>query len=715
MLECWRWFGPLDRITLPEIAQTGARGIVTALHEVPYGEVWTAQAIVARQALIADAGVGLHWAVVESLPVHERIKRGEGDLTELFANYCASLQNLAQAGVHTICYNFMTVIDWVRTDHAMPMRGGGLALGFDAGRMAGFERHLLGRDIEAEYPPEAIAAGDRWFAASTEKDRADLLSNIMAGLPGAYERFTVAGLRAELARYHGLTADDLRANLGRFLDAIVPTAERLGMRLAIHPDDPPRPVFGLARIVSSGDDLDWILNRSDSPANGLTFCSGALGANPANDLPGIARRHAGRIHFVHLRSVARSPDGSFHEAAHLEGDGDLVRLVPVLLGEEARRESELPFRPDHGHVLLSDADRDTHPGYPLIGRLRGLGELRGVIAASHVVRFEARCAALIAELGLADGILGAVPLSGGVASDIARVDLDTGPVCVKFALPKLKVVDDWFAPVHRNGAEYAWLAFAAEISPASVPRLLGRSEALNGFAMEYLAGEGVYLWKAALLAGRMPRGEAAQVADVLGRIHAHSARPGFDAAAFRNRDDFRAIRLEPYLTRTATRHPDLASALSALTERLFAADIALVHGDISPKNILIRDGAPVILDAECATMGDPVFDVAFCLNHLVLKAIHLPAMAESYHSEAIDFWRSYARHVTWEAPADLEARLLRLLPALMLARVDGASPVEYLAAAARDRVRVLARALIIEPAPDLATLLTCIAEESETA
>jgi mannonate dehydratase len=390
MRECWRWFGPLDRITLPQIAQTGASGIVTALHDIPAGEVWPRAAIDARRALIDTAGLGLHWAVVESLPVHDRIKRGEGDLAPLFANYRTSLENLAAAGIETVCYNFMTVIDWVRTDHDLPMRGGALALGFSTARMAAFERHMLGRDIGSDYPPEAIAQGDAWFAASSQADRQALLGRIMAGLPGSYDRFSVAGLRAELARYEGQTKDRLRSNLGRFLDEVIPTAERLGMRLCIHPDDPPRPVFGLARIVSTEEDLDWIISRADSPANGLTFCSGALGASRANDLGRIARRFAAKVHFLHLRSVATADDGSFHEAAHLEGEADLPDLVAIFLHEEARRRAEgrsdadLPFRPDHGHEMLSDIGAGAHPGYPLIGRLRGLAELRGVIAATRL-------------------------------------------------------------------------------------------------------------------------------------------------------------------------------------------------------------------------------------------------------------------------------------------------------------------------------------------
>lgn len=391
MRESWRWFGPYDRIPLPEIAQTGATGVVTALHEIPYGEVWSVEAIRARQAMIADAGVGLDWNVVESLPIHEAIKRGEGDLAPLFANYRQSMANLAACGIEVICYNFMPLLDWTRTDLAAPVRGGATALRFAAPRMAAFELRMLGRaEAEADYPPEAIAAGDVWFQSATEDDRAELLRSIMSGLPGAYDRYDIAGLRDALRGYEGLGRAELRANYARFLAEVIPAAQDLGMRLCVHPDDPPRDILGLPRIVSDARDIAWILDSQDDRANGLTLCAGSLGANPANDLPAIARRFADRIHFVHLRNVAKEPDGSFQEADHLSGDTDMVALVAELLREEDRRRAEgradweLPFRPDHGHEIGPDRDRGTHPGYPLVGRLRGLAELRGVIAAlSH--------------------------------------------------------------------------------------------------------------------------------------------------------------------------------------------------------------------------------------------------------------------------------------------------------------------------------------------
>jgi len=391
MKESWRWFGPLDRIGLDEVAQTGATGIVSALHEIPYGEVWSVEAIRDRQAMVAAAGVGLDWCVVESLPVHEAIKRGEGDLGPLFASYRQGLANLAACGIEIVCYNFMPLLDWTRTHLAAPVRGGGTALRFDAPRMAAFELHMLGRaEAEADYPAEAVAAGTRWFEGSDEAERAELLRSIMSGLPGAYDRYDIEGLRRGLAGYAGIGRDELRANFARFLAEVVPAADDLGVRLCVHPDDPPRDILGLPRIVSDAEDIGWILEAQPSRANGLTLCSGSLGANPANDVPAIARRFADRTHFAHLRDVAKEPDGSFQEADHLGGDTDMVALVAVLLDEERRRRAEgredreLPFRPDHGHELGPDLGRGTHPGYPLVGRLRGLAELRGVIAAlSH--------------------------------------------------------------------------------------------------------------------------------------------------------------------------------------------------------------------------------------------------------------------------------------------------------------------------------------------
>ncbi|SLN63175.1 mannonate dehydratase [Pseudooctadecabacter jejudonensis] len=376
MRETWRWFGEFDPITLAEVRQTGAVGIVSALHAIPYGHVWPRDAIAARKAEIEAAG--LTWDVVESLPVHEDIKRGTGDIGALFATYRQSLANLAAEGITTVCYNFMPILDWTRTDLAAPMPGGGTGLAFDATKMAAFEVHMLGRDAARDdYASEALQAGDQWYQNSTAEDQAGLLHTIMAGLPGAVDTYDIAGLRAVLETYQGLTHTDLRANLKRFLEEVIPTATELGINMCIHPDDPPRDILGLPRIVSTRDDIDWILNAVDAPANGLTLCTGSLGSHPDNDVPAIARAFGGRSHFVHLRNVAKQPDGSFYESAHLAGDVDMVAVIRALLDAGA----PLPFRADHGHALLDDIGRDVQPGYTLIGRLRGLAELRGIIAA----------------------------------------------------------------------------------------------------------------------------------------------------------------------------------------------------------------------------------------------------------------------------------------------------------------------------------------------
>jgi mannonate dehydratase len=390
--ETWRWFGPADDVRLAEIRQTGATGIVTALHEIPYGEIWPVAAIAERQNIVADAG--LTWSVVESLPVHERIKLGEGDLTALFDTYRQSLRNLARCGVRTICYNFMPVLDWTRTELAFPRPTGATALRFEAYLYAAFDCFMLHRPgAETEQSDEVLARARAWHENASESDKAALLATIMAGLPGAFDRYDIAGLRRMLARYDGIDRAALRANLARFLREVVPTAEALGLHLAIHPDDPPRPLLGLPRIVSSAEDLQFIVEACPSPANGLTFCTGSLGAGATNDVPAMARRFARHVRFAHLRNVSKTPDGSFFEDDHLGGDVDMVAVIDALLAEEQRRRREgdpgpvLPFRPDHGQVLLSDAGRPTHPGYTLIGRLKGLAELRGVIAAlSHGAR-----------------------------------------------------------------------------------------------------------------------------------------------------------------------------------------------------------------------------------------------------------------------------------------------------------------------------------------
>jgi mannonate dehydratase len=386
MEQTWRWFGPNDAISLAEIRQTGATGIVTALHDIPYGVVWPREAIAERKAMIEAAG--LRWSVVESLPVSEAIKLGEGNLQPLFDNYRESLRNLGAEGIDCVCYNFMPVLDWTRTQLAQPLPQGGTALRFNAHEHAAFDCLMLQRPgAEAEYTPELLARAKTWFASATDAQKDQLLATIMAGLPGAYKRYDVAGLREVIDAYKGFTADDLRRHLADFLKAVIPAAQEAGVRMCIHPDDPPRPLFGLPRVVSNMDDIEFLLDAVDAHENGLTLCTGSLGAGPANDLPAIARRFAHRTHFVHLRNVAKEQDGSFQEAEHLGGDVDMVAVITALLEEQGRRKAKgdadwrMPVRPDHGHELLDDSKRHTHPGYPLIGRLRGLAELRGVMTA----------------------------------------------------------------------------------------------------------------------------------------------------------------------------------------------------------------------------------------------------------------------------------------------------------------------------------------------
>jgi mannonate dehydratase len=387
--QTWRWWGPNDIITLAHICQVGASGIVTALHDVPTGELWSADAVAERKHVIeADNSLGLRWSVVESLPIHERIKLGEGDLGTLLDTYRQSMRNLARHGVTTICYNFMPVLDWARTQLRAPLPGGGNALRFNAHEFAAFDCYMLQRDgANAAYSADILERAKSWFTKATEADKRQLLATIMAGLPGAFDRYDIDGLRTMLARYRGIDHVRLRENLAHFLSEVIPTAEEVGIRMAIHPDDPPRPLLGLPRICSNADDIAFILDAVPSPSNGLTFCTGSLGASHANDLAAMARRFAPRIYFAHLRNVTKEKDGSFIEADHLGGDNDMVDVVKVLLREQNRRHGageanwRIPFRPDHGHELLDDVGKATHPGYPAIGRMRGLAEIRGVMTA----------------------------------------------------------------------------------------------------------------------------------------------------------------------------------------------------------------------------------------------------------------------------------------------------------------------------------------------
>ena len=394
MEQTWRWFGPDDVVKLTDARQAGATGIVTALHQIPYGAVWSADEIERRKAMIeGDSSLGLRWCVVESLPVAEQIKLGDGDLQPLFDNYRQSLRNLAACGVTIVCYNFMPVLDWARTELHAVQPGGGRALRFNAHEFAAFDCFMLERPgAEADHPPEVVARARAWFDRSSESDRRRLLANIMAGLPGAFDRYDIPGLRRMLERYRGMTRETLRGNLARFLGAVIPTAEEVGIRMCIHPDDPPRPTFGLPRIVSNADDLAFIVGACESDANGITFCTGSLGAGAANDVPAMAERFQDKIRFAHLRNVAKEPDGSFVEADHLGGDVDMVTVVTTLLEEQGRRRDageprwRIPFRPDHGHELLDDIGKAAFPGYSAIGRLKGLAEIRGVMTAVASLR-----------------------------------------------------------------------------------------------------------------------------------------------------------------------------------------------------------------------------------------------------------------------------------------------------------------------------------------
>jgi len=382
MEHTWRWFGPRDPISLADIRQTGATGIVTALHEIANGEVWPVAAIAERKALIEAAG--LSWSVVESIPVHEDIKRGLPGRECYLENYCQSLRNLAQCGIDVVCYNFMPVLDWTRTQLAHRLPDGGWALRFDQDAFAAFDLCILQRDgAEAEYSTAEIERARRHHAGLDDAGREELVRTLIAGLPGAEEGYTVADLRALLATYSGIDAAQLREHLATFLQTVVPVAEEVGIRLGVHPDDPPRPLLGLPRVVSTAADAQWLLDAVPSPANGLTFCTGSYGVRADNDLVAMARQFAPRIHFVHLRATRREADPrSFHEAHHLDGDVDMVGVIRELVREEHRRARDggarLPMRPDHGHQLLDDQGRRTNPGYSLIGRLKGLAELRGV-------------------------------------------------------------------------------------------------------------------------------------------------------------------------------------------------------------------------------------------------------------------------------------------------------------------------------------------------
>ena len=383
MKETWRWFGPQDPISLAQVKQAGATGIVTALHHMYRGEAWPLAEVMKRKAEIEAAG--LEWSVVESIPVHNSIKLRSGDFRFYVDAWKDSLRAVAQAGVKVVCYNFMPVVDWTRTDLKWALPSTGYALRFDAIDFAAYDIFILAlKNAEAQYDGRRVNAARTRFEDMPDARRMNLERTIIAGLPGAEASYTREEFRRQVSEYEGVTEDDLRANLLAFLREIAPVAAELGLRLCIHPDDPPWSLFGLPRVVSTADDVRAIFGAADVAANGLTFCVGSFGARADNDLEAMVREFAPRIHFAHLRQVQRDEDGSFYEAEHLDGSSDMVGVVRALLEEEARRrregraDAEIPMRPDHGHLLADDIDKKTNPGYSYVGRLKGLAELRGV-------------------------------------------------------------------------------------------------------------------------------------------------------------------------------------------------------------------------------------------------------------------------------------------------------------------------------------------------
>lgn len=389
MREAWRWFGPADGVVLDDVRQAGAKEIVTALHEVPIGEAWTSAGVAARKRLIEEnTRAPLAWTVVESIPIPDDVKRTGGKAKASIEAWIASLEALADNDIRIVCYNFMPVVDWCRTDLEWELPNGARALRFDQTRFAAFELHILERPgAEADFSDEERAAAKRAFAAMGAADVDYLIMTIASALPGSTtEPLTIPAFRDKLEAYRGINAAVLRRHLVEFLAAVTPRAEELGIRLTLHPDDPPRPLFGLPRIASTAEDYAALFEAVPSPANGMCFCTGSLGVRAGNDLPAMVRRFAPRIAFAHLRATKREADGkSFYESDHLDGDVDMIAVLKALLAEDARRagDEKIVFRPDHGHRMLDDLGpgKRSNPGYTAIGRLRGLAELRGAIRA----------------------------------------------------------------------------------------------------------------------------------------------------------------------------------------------------------------------------------------------------------------------------------------------------------------------------------------------
>ena len=386
MIESFRWYGPNDAVSLRDIRQAGAVNIVSALHHVPNGEVWEIEEIKAHQKLIGAAG--LQWGVVESVPIHEDIKQRVGNFQHYINNYKQTLKNLASCGIHTVCYNFMPVLDWTRTHLYKTLGDGSTALAFQIDAMRAFDLCILKRaQAKEEYTPDEVDAAEKYFDSLDAAAIDELTKSIIAGLPGAEEEYTLDQFNQRIQAYKHLSKQDLQQHLILFLQELVPTLEAVDLRMCIHPDDPPQSLFGIPRVVSTAEDLDVFFSAVPSVYNGLTFCTGSFGVRADNDLNAMFSKHASRIHFLHFRSTQRDGNGNFYEANHLEGDVDMFSMVKAALNEEATRKKSgrpdwaIPMRPDHGHQMLDDLNKLTNPGYSAIGRLRGLAEIRGLALA----------------------------------------------------------------------------------------------------------------------------------------------------------------------------------------------------------------------------------------------------------------------------------------------------------------------------------------------